>query len=416
MQPEERAETGRLVGFGLRGATGVVRDVHGAIADTAFGTVRRYLGPLGRPVVTPVEIAHDTIAGGVYAITGTTLELAGTATGLVAGRAPQAPTDDPRGPGTLADSPRARTLMALLHGFHGDKLAAQGSAVSYPMTLRRSGRDIPVTAEGLATAYPEATGTVVVFVHGFIGTEQMWKRRPDGDDPDATPHSYGRRLEDELDVSSVWVRYNTGLRVSTNGAQLRALLRGLHAAWPVPITRIVLVGHSMGGLVAHSALAQAEADEPWVQATTDTITLGTPHHGTPLERSANAVAGGLATSERTRWAADIIRYRSDGIRDMRHGNLVDADWSGHDPEEPGDRRTGARPHPHVAHLAVVATVARDPDSRRARWFGDLVVGADSARGLGRSEPVHLGGLTHLDLLNHERVYPLIRDRVAHGPG
>ena len=81
MQPEERAETGRLVGFGLRGATGVVRDVHGAIADTAFGTVRRYLGPLGRPVVTPVEIAHDTIAGGVYAITGTTLELAGTATG-----------------------------------------------------------------------------------------------------------------------------------------------------------------------------------------------------------------------------------------------------------------------------------------------------------------------------------------------
>lgn len=434
MRPDEKAETGRLLGYGLRGATGVIRDVHGAIATSTLASVRRLAGPLAASVVTPVEIVHDTVSRGVYGKTGRALEMGATATGLAASRIPprdpgrrgeQAPPSsaagsvDERPPGTLADHPRARDLMAIVHGFHGDKLLATGSVLSYQMTLRRSGRDVPVTAAGLARAYPDASGTLVVFLHGFVGNEQVWKRRSDRDDH-GRALSYGRRLEADGDVSAIWVRYNTGLRVSTNGRQLRDLMRRVHARWPVPVTRIVFVGHSMGGLVAHSALAQADLDEPWSEATTDTITLGTPHHGTPLERSANTLAARTQPYAATRWIADIIRLRSDGIRDMRHGNLVEEDWLGHDPEDPLDRRTGARPHEHVAHLAVVATVAPDLDSRWGQYLGDLVVGAESARGwahpeegaVGTSRTVHLGGLNHLDLLNHPRVHSLIAERLG----
>lgn len=420
-------ETGRLVGFGLRGATGVVRDIHGAIAQRAFTRVRQVAGPLALPVVTPVEIAHDTMTRGVYGLTGRALEAGATATGVVVSRLPEQVAEEPAIPGmpsrpapsTIADHRRARAIMAILHGFYGDKLAAAGSVVSYPMTLRRSGRDVPVTKAGLAAAYPDAKGTLVVFVHGFVGNEQIWKRRSDRDEH-GRALSYGRRLEADGDVSALWVRYNTGLRVSTNGRQLRDLMRRVKARWPVPVARIVLVGHSMGGLVAHSALAQSDLDELWTEVTTDTITLGTPHHGTPLERTANTMAARLADYPGTRWVSEIIRFRSDGIRDMRYGNLVDEDWDGYDPEDPTDRRTHARPHEQVKHLAVVATVSRDPSSRWADYFGDLVVPRDSARGwahaedgaVGSSRTVHLGGLNHLDLQNHPRVHSLIADIVG----
>lgn len=427
MRVDDVVETGRLVGFGLRGATGVVRDIHGAIASSAFTKVRRVAGPLALPVVTPIEIAHDTMTRGVYGLTGRALEAGATAAGLVVSKLPEQVLEEPAIPGApprpapehIADHRRARAILAILHGFHGDKLAAAGSAVSYPMTLRRSGRDAPVTKAGLTAAYPDAKGTIVVFVHGFVGNEQIWKRRSDRDDH-GRALSYGRRLEADGDVSALWVRYNTGLRVSTNGRQLRDLMRKVKARWPVPVERIVLVGHSMGGLVAHSALAQSDLDEPWTEVTTDTVTLGTPHHGTPLERTANTLAAVSAEHQATRWVSEIIRTRSDGIRDMRHGNLVDDDWRGHDPEDPEDRRTHARPHEQVRHLAVVATVSRDPHSRWADYFGDLVVPRDSARGwahaedgaVGSSRTVHLGGLNHLDLQNHPRVHSLIADIVG----
>ena len=427
MRVDDVVETGRLVGFGLRGATGVVRDIHGAISQSAFTTVRQVAGPLAVPVVTPVEIAHDTMTRGIYGLTGKALEVGATAAGVVVSKLPAQIVEEPAIPGAparpapthLADHRRARAIMAIVHGFHGDKLAAAGSSVSYPMTLRRSGRDVPVTTSGLAAAYPDAKETLVVFVHGFVGNEQIWKRRSDRDDH-GRALSYGRRLEADGEVSALWVRYNTGLRVSTNGRQLRDLMRKVKARWPVPVRRIVFVGHSMGGLVAHSALAQSDLDEPWTEVTTDTVTLGTPHHGTPLERTANTIATVSADYPATRWLAGIIRYRSDGIRDMRHGNLVEEDWRDHDPEDPEDRRTHARPHDQVRHLAVVATVSRDPHSRWADYFGDLVVPRDSARGweqaedgaVGSSRTVHLGGLNHLDLQNHPRVHSLIADVVG----
>ena len=79
-------------------------------------------------------------------------------------------------------------------------------------------------------------------------------------------------------------------------------MRKVKARWPVPVRRIVFVGHSMGGLVAHSALAQSDLDEPWTDVTTDTVTLGTPHH---MRRMSSRAAQAAALS------ADVLPFDLD---------------------------------------------------------------------------------------------------------
>ncbi len=405
MRPEEYVETGRLAGSALRGATGIVRDSHASIASSVFAVVRRAMGPeLGR-AVAPVELAHLGISRGVYAATGLALDHAARAAGYVAGR--KAPEHPPGPLGSITDHPHVNPLLGIVQGFHGDKMLSEASPLAYPMTLRRSGYDVPLTTGGLAEAYPDARPQVVVFVHGWTGTEQMWRKRG---------LSYGRQLEAAGDWSALWVRYNTGRRISDNGRDLRDLLRRVHARWPVRPTRIALVGHSMGGLVLHSALVQADLDEPWVESATDLITLGTPHHGSPVERGANALAGRLAPHRSTAWIADLIKFRADGVRDLRHGNLVMADWDGHDPDSIEDLRTHARHGlESLRHLAVVAAIGPTETSRRSRWFGDLLVGQDSATGWAGDDLVWLGSMNHIDLLNHPRVYRHIVRRLGEEP-
>ena len=61
------------------------------------------------------------------------------------------------------------------------------------------------------------------------------------------------------------LRANTGLPLRENGAALTALLqrRGRRRGRS-PVTRIALVGHSLGGLVMRAAGAVAtEVEEPW---------------------------------------------------------------------------------------------------------------------------------------------------------
>jgi hypothetical protein len=74
-------------------------------------------------------------------------------------------------------------------------------------------------------------------------------------------------------------------------------------------------------------------------------------------------------------------------------------------------------HDGARHFVVLATLSRDPGGRAADLLGDLLVPPRSASGdTGDDDrlafpPDHvhrLGGMNHLDLLNHPRVYEQIR--------
>lgn len=305
---------------------------------------------------------------------------------------------------------------AVVNAFFGDRLDASGSPLSHTMGVRENGRSIPLTDAGLTTAFPDATGELAVLVHGLIVTETVW---------DAG--QFGPQLEEDFDFTTVKVRYNTGLRISHNGHELDRILGDLVSHWPVPITRIVLIGHSMGGLVIHSALALADIDptveaSEWVTLVSDTVTLGSPHLGAPLERAVNhavRLGGGL---RHLRPVTNFLRSRSVGIQDLRHGNILDDEWDGLDPDDHRGRRADVPLHPGIRHFAVVGLLGKKIDSKVAQLFGDGIVTAASARGAGRRSPesrrfaredvVVLPGVSHLALVHDPTVYAALKERLG----
>jgi PGAP1-like protein len=417
MRVDEVQDLSRLLGVTLGGVTSRIHELHGGIAGRVFAAV----GPPGRPV----QLTHDAISGLVYAAVRGGLQATALASGaLAAGTAGRDTATGRR----LDDSPAAQAALNVLAGLHGDLVQHRAPALAPRMALRQHRRDLPADAATLRQAYPQATGRVVAFLPGLAETERCWGYRAQRrhGHPGTT---YGSLLRRDLGMTAVYLRYNGGLHISENGRQLRDLMARLVAAWPVPLRDLVLVGHSMGGLVARSALHQGGSGtacaEPWTRLVRDTVTLGTPHLGAPLERGVHRLTHLLGRLPETRPLARVLAARSAGIKDLRHGTLVEADWSGRDLDAPG-----RAPHTHLPlpagarHFVVLATLARNPAGPAAGVVGDLLVPPRSACGDTGDEHrlafpadrvLRLGGLHHLDLLNHPLVYAQLRRWLAQRP-
>ena len=117
-------------------------------------------------------------------------------------------------------------------------------------------------------------------------------------------------------------------------------------------------------------------------------------------------------------SGSILDARSDGIKDLRHGRLVDADWDAVE-----FVRTEVPLLEHARHHVVAATLTRDPRHPMARVVGDLLVLTPSAHGLqGRRAVIafeedsrrHVGGHDHFDLLNSPALDDLLRDWLSCG--
>jgi pimeloyl-ACP methyl ester carboxylesterase len=407
MRADEVRDIGELGRLTLRGSTNRVAELHRGIAERAFGAVG--------PTAAPVKAVHDTIAGlaygGVRVALGAGARVAGTVAAL-------------RADGRDLDADRpGRVALAILNGAHGDVVQRDAPALATAMGIRVDGAAVPPGPDALRAAFPGATGRLVVFLHGLTETEASWRYRGE------RSADYGTRLREDLGLTPVYLRYNTGLHVSDNGRSLDELLGALVAAWPEPVQDVVLVGHSMGGLVARSALHQAGGGTPdahgWTALVRDTITLGTPHLGAPLERGVHRLVAVLARVPETRPLAALLALRSVGIKDLRRGTLVEADWSGRDLDA-----LGPAAHTHVPlsdgarHFVVLATLTRDPAGRAADLLGDLLVPPRSAYGdTGDDDrlafpPDHvhrIGGLHHFDLLNHPLVYERIHRWLVERP-
>jgi pimeloyl-ACP methyl ester carboxylesterase len=377
------------------------REVHAAVAGRVFGL----LGPLG----APARVIHDGVSTASYRAVATALQ-APVRTGgrMLAERAHEGST-------ALSDSTPGALALGALNGIAGDRLARDHPDLALELTVRRRGRTVPLRPDGLADAYPEATPRLAVFIHGLCGTEDTWRLGSRGANPSPT---YGARLRDELGITPVYVRYNTGLRVSDNGRELAATLERVAADWPVDVEEIALVGHSMGGLVARSAAHYGEqGGHTWTNQLRHVFCLGTPHLGAPLERSANVAGWALGRLPESRPFADLFfNRRSVGIKDMRFGNCVDEDWCDCDPDEFLRDRCQEVPFlPNATYYFVGATLTRKPDGL-GRWFGDLLVQYPSASGNGRRRRIpfevenghHVGGAHHIGLLNHPDVYAQMR--------
>ncbi|MEV6623047.1 alpha/beta hydrolase [Amycolatopsis sp. NPDC051106] len=294
---------------------------------------------------------------------------------------------------SVLESAPGHYATGVAHGMFGASFPAAGRGSGEDMTVRSERRPVNLTRRSLAHAFPEATGRLVIFLHGLVETERCWFR---GD-------GFGTRLAADLGTTSVYVRYNSGRHVSENGDDLVALLSRLTAAWPVPVSDVVLIGHSMGGLVARSALYRAEErNVAWLPRVTRLVCLGTPHSGAPLERRVAQLVHLLGRSPLTNPFTRLLAARSDGIQDLAHGYVHPAQWA------PG-REAGWRPPPGsgtgVRRLYVSATLSRTEGSRWGHLFGDLLVPPVEAGDLtDEADIVWLGGLNHFSLLHDTAVY------------
>jgi pimeloyl-ACP methyl ester carboxylesterase len=380
--------------------TTTVQDVHRAIVERTFAAIG--------PASAAAKVTHDGIAAGVYGA----LRLANAGVGALARAAAQvtAERSDVRPPSA---SPRGRMTLAALNGLIGDELEEDGSDVRIELSLRHGGRDLPAGRAALADAYRDATSKLVVFVHGLMENDEAWRRN----ERDAGG-TYGSRLRAELGYTPLHVRYNTGLHISENGRRLSELLEDLVRAWPVAVSELVLVGHSMGGLAVRSACAHAgEHELTWVRMLRHVVFLGSPNTGAPMEKAVNVAAWALGVAPESRPFANVLNDRSAGIKDLRFGYLVEDDWRERDPDALLHNWRGHVPlNEGVEHHFVVATVTAEPGHPVGYVVGDLLVRVSSASGDGLAvdteEVRHFGRLNHFDLLNHPLVYQHIRDWLA----
>jgi pimeloyl-ACP methyl ester carboxylesterase len=199
---------------------------------------------------------------------------------------------------------------------------------------------------------------------------------------DAHSSNHAEVLSAALGASPVYVRYNTGLHVSENGALLAQQLEQLVTHWPVPLKEIIVLAHSMGGLVIRSACHVAQQSKlRWPRALKSIVFLGTPHHGAPLERAGNWVDVLLGSTPYTKPFTQLAKLRSAGITDLRYGYVLDADWQGHDRfRRTPDTRAPAPLPAGVACYTVAATLAGKRSKLADRLLGDGLVPLHSALG------------------------------------
>jgi hypothetical protein len=388
---------GGVAAEGLTVLNTVVSDMHHGIAGRVFASI----GPVARPV----EVVHNAISHLVY----DSLAMAGRhlppAVASVA--ATTAADDDP----ALDEHPRAASLIAALNGIYGDELAARDNQLATAMAPRVDGRAIPLTRAALSAAYPRPTDRIALFVHGLCQTEESWRRPPrPSEQPD--DRWYGDRLAEDLGYTPVAVRYNTGLHISTNGQALAALLTDLLDAWPVPVHDIAMIGHSMGGLVVRSA---CHYGGDWTGRVRQVICLGSPHLGADLEKGVNVASWAMAKLRETRAVANFLNLRSDGIKDLRFGALLEDDWRAAHPDEILRDNCGEVPFlPHARYHFVATSAA---PTAVGKLVGDYLVRPASAAGRGRTRRIPfadedglvLTGLHHFDLLNHPRIYERLHE-------
>jgi pimeloyl-ACP methyl ester carboxylesterase len=391
----------------LRGAARLTTD---AVAGLASLVEAMHARIAGLPRLSGLGAAADErtrgITGLVYeTVRGVTHLVGGSAEALLGWLEPALAASDPRVP----PRPEREALVAALNGVLGDHLAATDNPLAIAMRFRQLGRPLPLERFALRSSLPGATPRLLVLLHGLCMNDLHWQR---------AGHDHGEALARTLGYTPVCLHYNSGLSVSTNGRILAQLMERLYDAWPVPIERLVMMGHSMGGLVARSAIHHGALIQRgglrWPARVNDLVCLGTPHQGAPLERAGHGIDLLLSAAPYAAPLARLGKVRSAGLNDLRLGNIVSAP-SGDD----GTHRCQQVGLPEQTRcFSIAASLGPSGGNLKSKLLGDGLVPVASALGqhhehdrrldfaADRQAVVH--DTNHLELLSSTEVYGLLQ--------
>ncbi len=352
---------GELFALSVDRVSETVEEMHLAIVDPWF----RFAGPVQRQL-------RGVSAGATSAVYRSVRGVAGLVGALV--------DTIPDGPPAGERSVRSGGVQAFANAVWGDEFDRRASSMAIGVDVRdASGEIVPPDAGSLARAFPEASGRVVVLLHGLGQTERCFTRS-DGGMADALASS---------SFTPVLVRYNSGRAVAENGGELSTLVEQLCAGWPVPVAEIDLVGYSMGGLVARTAIdIGRSSSERWTQSVRHVVTIATPHAGSPIEKGVEALSRALMVAPQSRPLGRFIAKRSAGIRDLRTGVALPSAVDG------------------VKYHLIAAVVTSNTSHPVGSLVGDLVVRPGSAtdgKGTMAGDRVLIGRRRHDDILDDPSV-------------
>jgi pimeloyl-ACP methyl ester carboxylesterase len=353
------------------------------IAEELHGTIVRGIPVVGRPaagaLLTIPKLVYRSIRG-VTRLTGAALDTVLAPAGSLFGD----PVD--------GSSARREAALAAINGVLGDYLVSSASPLAIPMRLRKDGRPLLLERNALASAFRRADRKLLVVVHGLCMTDA---------EPNPGGESRLGSLARDLGYIPISLQYNSGRHVSTNGREFAGMMEQLLRAWPVPLDEVAIIGHSMGGLVARSACHYAKREgHRWLGKLAKLVFLGTPHHGAPLERAGHWLEILLSAIPHTAPFARLGAIRSEGIRDLRYGNLIDEDWLGARSRGPRDSRTPVPLPAGVQCFAVAASRRAKSTGHGARPVGDGLVPVKSALGQHEDASLDLAIPTHRQFTAH----------------
>jgi len=382
----------------LRGAARMTFEAAEATAEVVENmhrTIQRRPSPLGDSRKAGPRSEEDRtrgITGFVYRCVRGGIRLVGQA--IDVGLAPAAALL-PEG----ESSPARDAYRSVANGVYGDYLARTGNPLAINMGLRYRGRRIdPDNPGDLASMFEQhgkasPPSKLLLLVHGSCMNDRHWNREG---------HDHGASLAGDLGYLPLYLRYNSGLHIASNGLQLAELLETLIGNCTTPVEELAIIGHSMGGLVARSACHHGRAaGHTWPMLLQKLVFLGTPHHGSPLERGGHGLDRLMEWSPYSMPITRLSKARSAGITDLRHG-VISVD------DEVVPLPSGVKCYAAAAVRAAKRNVLSD------RWVGDGLVPLDSALGRHRDAERTLAipknrqwvgfKMGHRDLLNHPDVY------------
>lgn len=386
----------KLAGDGTLGAIAAVEGVHLAVVSSVAARL-----PFGHVVERGTAFTYARVrdlAGAVRFATDGSLGLAARYADIGADAPPAGPA-------------RIRWLAAL-NGAIGDHLEASANPLAIPIGLWRGRHPLEPESAPLGRALDACGSTLVLFVHGLGMSELGWGAPCGGE--------FGSRMEHDGIGLALQLRYNSGRRIPANGRDLSQLLQRVHDAHRGRLRRLVLVGHSMGGLVCRSACEHARRERSsWADALDEVVCLGSPHFGAPLERVGDSASALLRAIPWTRPLAAVAESRSAGVKDLRHGWSSDLDRAEDETTRTGPDALQLPFADRVNWRLAAASLSARADGARARWLGDGLVPVPSALGRDRDARRALRlpashrrvftGLGHLDLLTHPDVYAQLRE-------
>ena len=308
--------------------------------------------------------------------------------------------------GKLKDSDKKEMILSALNGVIGDYLEVKDNPLKIKMQFRFQSKVLNIDPESLKASYPSINGKILLMIHGSCMNDAQWTRKN---------HNHEKILSKELNKTPVYLNYNSGKHISTNGQNLNDSLEELLKNWPVPVEELFIVAHSMGGLIARSALYYGQQEQKnWTNQLKKVVFLGTPHHGSHVERTGNYLDVILEAIPYAKPFARLGKIRSAGVTDLRYGNLVDEDWQGNDRFElKSDQRQTIQLPAEIEFYSIAGVAGKKTESKAAQILGDNLVDVKSALGQHKNPEKDLNiskkhsliayENNHLDLLSNSKI-------------